>query len=80
MYPQSCVQDNIVELFRLNVVDNIRHECIERDVFRQQVLALPEPSLRRAADTVAHATQTLRDFLPAPSAMPSAMYEHLSLA
>ena len=49
-------QDNITELFRLNVIDNIRHECIERDVFRQQVLALPEPSLRRGADTVAHAT------------------------
>jgi hypothetical protein len=49
-------QDNIIELFRLNVIDDIRCECIERDVFRQQVLALPEPSLRRGADTVAHAT------------------------
>ena len=49
-------QDNIIELFRLNVIDNIRDEFIERDVFRQQVLALPEPSLRRGADTVTHAT------------------------
>ena len=49
-------ENNIIELFRLNVIDDIRCECIERDVFRQQVLALPEPSLRRGADTVAHAT------------------------
>ena len=49
-------QNNIIELFRLNVIDNIRYERIERDVFRQQVLALPEPSLCRGADTVAHST------------------------
>ena len=27
-------ENNIIEFFRLNVIDNIRCECIERDVFR----------------------------------------------
>jgi hypothetical protein len=49
-------QDNIVELLRLDVIDDIRCECIERDVFRQQVLALSQASLGRGADTAAHST------------------------
>ena len=27
-------ENNIIEFFRLNVIDDIRCECIERDVFR----------------------------------------------
>src|SRR6516164_512977 len=49
-------QDNLIELFCLNMIDDVRCEGIQRDVFRQQVLALANASLGRSADTMAHPT------------------------
>jgi hypothetical protein len=52
---------------------------IQRDVFRQQMLALAEPGLRRGEHKVAGAAQPVRDPAPAPSAMPGAVNQHEGL-
>src|SRR5262249_38183132 len=67
------------ELFCLDVIDDVRHERIERDVPGQLVLALAEPRECGRGDAMAEAAKRVRDGPPAPSAVPGAMHQHVGL-
>jgi hypothetical protein len=72
-------QDDVVELFRLDVTDDVGHEGIERDVLGQLVLALAESRQGGRGNAMADAAKRVGDGPPAPAAVPGAMHQHVGV-
>jgi hypothetical protein len=69
-------QHDIVQLLALDEVDDVCLERIQRDIPRQQVLALAKPGLRRGEDDMALGAQPIRNPAPAPAAVSGAVHQH----
>ena len=59
-------EDDVLDLLRLQVLDQILHEGLQRDGPGEQVAALAEAGLRRRGDPMAPSAQQTGDVAPAP--------------
>jgi hypothetical protein len=72
-------QNDVVQFLGLDDVDDVLGENIQRDVFRQQVLAFAKSGLGWREHPVAAGAQPVRDPAPAPAAMPGSVHQHEGL-